>query len=51
MDLKLDNSQLLITGSREDVKKARAFFRSSFLSKLAYDKVEISETGLDYGDE
>lgn len=48
--LKLDQTQLLITGSREDVKLALDFFRLSFLSKLGYDKLEISETGLRQSD-
>jgi len=50
VDLKLDEDQLLIAGAREDVKKAQDFFRSSFLSKLGYDKLEISETGLNHSD-
>ena len=47
MDVKLDQSHLVLTGSREDVKKAQDFFHSSFLQKLGYDKLEICETGLD----
>ena len=47
MALKVDHGQLVITGSREDVKKAQDFFRLSFLSKLCHDKVEVSEAGLD----
>jgi len=45
VDLKLDQNQLLITGLRDEVQKAQDFFHSVFLSKLGYDKVEISETG------
>ena len=47
VDVKLDQSHLVLTGSREDVKKAQDFFHSSFLQKLGYDKLEICETGLD----
>ena len=47
VDVKLDQSHLLITGSREDVKKAQDFYHSSFLPKLGYEKLEVSETGLD----
>ena len=46
MNLKLEQTQLLITGSREDVKLAVDFFRLTFLTKLGYDKLEVSETGL-----
>jgi len=43
--LKVEHDELLITGLKEEVKIALDFFRSSFLSKLGYEKVEISETG------
>jgi len=45
VELKLEQNQLLIIGLTEEVKKARNFFHSSFLLKLGYDKVEISEKG------